>query len=144
MWAACISWFSTGAFSAHSTNHYIDPVLRFFFGDLTPQEFRFAHSVVRKSAHFIEYAVLAVLLCRALTDPGARITRGVVLRAIALCTLYASADEFHQTFETDRTGSPWDVVVDTVGAAVATFTIAWWRSIRAPRDRRVGASADGT
>ena len=88
--------------------------------------------------------MLAVLLCRALTDPGARITRGVVLRAVGLCTLYASADEFHQTFEVDRTGSPWDVLVDTLGAAVATATIAWWRSSRRPLERRMGAAADGT
>ena len=130
VWAGFISWFSTGAFSAHSTNNYIDPVLRFFFGELSPQGFRLAHSVVRKAAHLLEYAVLAILLCRALTAPGARITVAVMVRAVVICALYASADEFHQTFEPDRTGSPVDVLIDSSGAVVATLLIAWWRAAR--------------
>ena len=68
IWATCISWFSTDAFSAQSTNSYIDPVLRYFFGELSAATFRFAHTTIRKSAHFLEYAVLAILLCRALVQ----------------------------------------------------------------------------
>jgi hypothetical protein len=82
VWATFISWFSTDAFSARSTNSYIDPVLRFFFGELTPAGFRFAHSIIRKSAHMIEYAILGALTCRALTPPDTTVARAIVARTL--------------------------------------------------------------
>lgn len=133
VWAAFISWFSTDAFSARSTNSYIDPVLRFFFGDLTPAGFRFAHTVVRKSAHTIEYAILAILTCRALTTTilGERLPRGTMVRALLYCTVYALMDEAHQAFVPSRTGSGIDVGVDIMGATLGTLLLAWWRAARA-------------
>ncbi len=142
VWAGFISWFSTGAFSAHSTNHYIDPVLRFLFGELSAQQFRVAHTVVRKSAHFLEYSVLAILLCRALTAPHARITAAVMVRAIVICALYAAADEIHQTFEPDRTGSPIDVLIDASGAVIATLVTTWWRALRSAAAARPVAAVE--
>ena len=38
--------------------------------------------------------------------------------------LVASADEWHQTFLPNRTGSPWDVLLDCCGAA-AVIGMAW-------------------
>ena len=134
VWAAFISWFSTDAFSARSTNSYIDPVLRWLFGDLTPAGFRLAHSVVRKSAHLIEYAILAMLACRAQTAPGAPIGRNLALRTLAVCAAYALADEAHQALVPSRTGSVVDVMVDVTGATLGTWALATWRN-RAPAVR---------
>ena len=130
VWAAFISWFSTDAFSARSTNSYIDPVLRFFFGELTPAGFRFAHSVIRKSAHLIEYAILGALTCRAMTEPGERVPRVLLLRALACCTAYALLDEAHQALVPSRTGSGIDVLVDTTGATIGTLLFTRWRVYR--------------
>jgi VanZ family protein len=130
LWAACISWFSTDAFSAQSTNRYIDPALRALFGELSPQAFRFAHAIIRKSAHFLEYAVLAILMCRALTAPGTRASARVVVRALVYCALYACADELHQFFVPSRTASPSDIAVDTVGASVGVLVFAAVRGAR--------------
>jgi VanZ family protein len=127
VWAGFISWFSTDAFSARSTNSYIDPVIRFFFGELTPAGFRLAHSIVRKSAHVTEYAILGALICRAMTEPGARISRGVVLRAMLCCAAYALLDEAHQTLVPSRTGSGVDVLIDSTGATVGILTFTRWR-----------------
>jgi len=132
VWAGCISWFSTGAFSAQSTNSYIDPVLRYFFGELAPETFRFAHTIIRKSAHFLEYAVLAILLCRALTEPGARPTPAILLRVIVSCAIYACLDELHQLFVPRRTGSFYDSLLDTLGATVGALLLLMWRPGRAP------------
>ena len=132
VWAGFISWFSTDAFSAHSTNSYIDPVLRYLFGELTPAGFRLAHTVVRKSAHLTEYGVLAVLMCRAMTD-GGTLTTAIVLRTIAACAAYAALDEFHQSFVPSRTSSPVDVLLDTTGATIATLTLAARRASKAAR-----------
>ncbi len=137
VWATCISWFSTSAFSAQSTNSYIDPVLRYFFGELSPATFRFAHTVIRKSAHFAEYGVLAVLLCRALTEPGTRPSGGLIARVITYCAIYACLDELHQLFVPKRTGSPYDSMLDTVGAIVGALLFRTWR-------RSAGADAAGT
>ncbi|MCC6766503.1 MAG: VanZ family protein [Deltaproteobacteria bacterium] len=131
-WAAFISWFSTDAFSARSTNSYIDPVLRFFFGELTPAGFRLAHSIIRKSAHLTEYAILGGLICRAMTEPGARISRAVALRAVACCAAYALLDEAHQALVPSRTGSGVDVLIDTTGAALGTLIFARCRGRGGP------------
>ena len=130
LWAACISWFSTGAFSAQSTHRYIDPTLRILFGELSPEAFRLAHTMVRKSAHFVEYAVLAILMCRALTAPGTRMSTGVIVRALAYCALYACTDELHQFFVSSRTASLYDVAVDAVGASVGALVFAAVRGAR--------------
>lgn len=131
VWAAFISWFSSDAFSARSTHSYIDPVLRYFFPDLTRAGFRFAHSIIRKSAHFIEYAVLGVLICRALAAHGGRLARRTIVRTIAYCAVYAGLDELHQTLVPSRSGSWLDVLIDVTGATVGTTALAAWRARRA-------------
>ena len=133
VWAAFISWFSTDAFSARSTNSYIDPVLRLLFGDLAPASFRLAHSIVRKSAHLIEYAILGGLTCRALTTPGARVPPAMIARTLIYCAVYAVLDEAHQTFVPSRTGSGIDVLVDIAGATAGTMLLTCWRATRTPR-----------
>lgn len=129
LWAICISWFSTGAFSGQSTHRYIDPALRWLFGDISIAEIRFAHAVIRKSAHVVEYAVLAFLLGRALSEPGERISGRLVLRVVLSCAAYASLDELHQTFERGRGGSPIDVGIDTGGALLGSLLLVGWRRL---------------
>jgi VanZ family protein len=65
--------------------------------------------VLRKLAHAAEFAVLGVLLLRALERPAA---------AFLLGTAYAVSDEIHQAFVPGRLGSPLDVVIDAAGVAV--------------------------
>lgn len=89
-----------------------------------------AYLVVRKTAHFTEYALLAALWWRALrsrfTDPTA------MRAALAIAIGYAITDEFHQTFVDGRNGSPVDVLIDAAGAATGV-------AIAARRRRRVAA-----
>jgi VanZ family protein len=130
VWAAFISWFSSDAFSARSTHSYIDPILRFFFPDLTREGFRFAHGIIRKSAHFIEYAILAMLICRALAADGGRLAARTIVRTITYCFMYAALDELHQALVPSRTGSPLDVLIDVTGATMGTLLLAKWRARR--------------
>ena len=58
VWMTVISLLSTEPFSAQNTNRYIDPVLRFFFPSMRPADFVFAHTVIRKTAHFTEFFIL--------------------------------------------------------------------------------------
>ena len=64
--------------------------------------------VLRKLAHFAEYAILGVLLFRAVRAP---------FLAVLLASAYAATDEVHQLFVTGRHGSPLDWLIDTAGVA---------------------------
>jgi len=81
--------------------------------------------VLRKCAHMTEYAVLAVLLRRAI---------GRDLPALLLASAYAVTDEFHQTFVRGRHGTPIDWAIDTVGAALGLLLLRAWRR-RGRRER---------
>ena len=81
--------------------------------------------VVKKTAHVLEYGLLACLYLRGLR----RFSRnGEILRLIAvgLCLAYALSDEYHQSFVPGRNGRLLDVAVDGVGACGA-MVLDWWR-----------------
>jgi VanZ like protein len=72
-----------------------------------------------KSGHSIGYAILGALLLRAFAGgrlQGITWTRGAV--AIVLATLYGMSDEFHQLFVPGRSADRYDVIADSVGAAI--------------------------
>jgi VanZ family protein len=119
-----ISLLSTEPFSAANTNHYIDPVLRFFFPNLRPAGFVFAHTIIRKTAHFSEFFILGSLLfwaCRRGRGPRWRTTW--MLQAVTLATVYSLVDEFHQAWVPNRTPSLFDSGVDSLGAGVSQLVI---------------------
>ena len=64
--------------------------------------------VLRKIAHFCEYAVLGLLLVRAIREP----------LALAAGVAYAAGDELHQHFVAGRHAAVRDVVIDSAGVAV--------------------------
>jgi len=73
-------------------------------------------------AHFVEYAILAALLYRALrmhTNP-----LGAALWAIVLASGYAVTDELHQSFVPMRVPDVADWAVDTAGALTGALLAA--------------------
>jgi VanZ family protein len=77
-------------------------------------------TLLKKSAHAVEYAILAVLWCRALGQ-GEKWSWGRVSLALALTLLYAASDEYHQTFVPNRQGRVSDALVDGAGALVGVL-----------------------
>jgi VanZ family protein len=73
-------------------------------------------------AHFVEYAVLAVLMLFAAAPR--RLTLTLALALLVACSLYGASDEFHQRFVSGRTPDVADWVMDTVGAGVAIAATA--------------------
>ena len=55
--------------------------------------------------------------------------------------LYASLDEYHQTFTRRRTGSVYDSLIDASGAATA-LALIWFISHRATADTEAGKKRD--
>jgi VanZ family protein len=88
--------------------------------------------VLRKVAHFAEYALLCFLLWRpfrTVTTPGR-----AVLLALLVASAYAATDEWHQTFVEGRHGTPVDWLIDSAGAALVAARL-WTLEVR----RRVPA-----
>lgn len=77
---------------------------------------------VRKTAHFTEYAILAMLLAGALYD-GRRKSGLVFTWAVIIAALYAASDEFHQTFVPGRAGKISDVLIDSAGAVCGSALV---------------------
>ena len=123
-WMVLISVLSTEPFSAENTNRYIDPLLRFIFRHPTAAQFVFWHTMIRKSAHFIEFFILGSLTYWALRrgrSPGWRASW--MMQALALAVAYALLDEAHQAFVPKRTSSFVDSGIDSLGAALSQTVI---------------------
>ncbi len=72
--------------------------------------------IVRKSAHFILFAILGICVYKTLNfgTPKSR-----VVIAILICILYAISDEIHQIFIPGRAGRISDVLIDGAGSISA-------------------------
>ncbi|MGB8956866.1 MAG: VanZ family protein [Tumebacillaceae bacterium] len=77
---------------------------------------------IRKGGHLTEYFILAALFWGTLTATHLR-ARSAFWLAFTLAVLYASTDEYHQTFVTNRTGHPIDVAMDSCGAMLALLLL---------------------
>jgi len=72
----------------------------------------FWDTLLRKGAHFTEYAILGAFLLRALGRDWVAVAAGVG---------YAASDELHQHFVPGRHGSPFDVAVDAIGVTLGVY-----------------------
>ena len=78
--------------------------------------------IIRKAAHFSEFALLALTLVFYLRYMlEGRKLRVMALAAWLTATLYACTDEFHQMFVKGRGPSPVDVCIDSAGALTGTL-----------------------
>lgn len=74
-----------------------------------------ANFIVRKSAHFLEYMILALLAFNVLIMYFD--INNVLIIGIIFVFLYACSDEIHQLFVPGREGAIRDVIIDTCGGA---------------------------
>jgi len=72
-------------------------------------------TILRKGAHVTEYAILGLLLVRAL---------GRELPAFLVGVAYAITDEVHQHFVSGRHSSPIDVAIDSTGILIGVLVFA--------------------
>jgi VanZ family protein len=142
IWMSIIFLFSTDAFSGDNTGSLLWTVVAFIYPGATQELFDSIHFYVRKAGHFTEYAILALLLFRAFRSGARERWRlGWALSSLLIAFLYASLDEFHQTFTRRRTGSVYDSLIDTSGAATALVLI-WVLSHRATADTEAERKRD--
>jgi VanZ family protein len=121
IWIGVIFLLSSGQGASSRTSLIIRPILEFLFPAAFPETIDFYHGVIRKFAHFTEYAVLGLLACRAFAKTHqASLRRFFYLAAILLIFAVAASDEFNQSFNPERTASPIDVLIDVSGGLAAT------------------------
>jgi VanZ family protein len=133
---AVIFGFSTDTFSAAHTGSMLEPILRHLHPHITETQIDTVHFLVRKSAHFCSYAVLALLLFRALRD-GAELgwRWSWAFAAFVILTAYALLGAYHHWFSHERTASIYDSLLDMTGGVVA-LTALWAGSFQSARARR--------
>lgn len=79
----------------------------------------------KKLAHFLAYAILA-LLVRRVTGEVAWPFWGVLV----VTAVYAASDEFHQLFVPGRNGNLMDVIIDFLGSVAGLAVYRYWRQRR--------------
>ena len=114
--AGCIFWLSSkdGSQSKDMSDN-VRGILMKLFGPLLNS------FIVRKFAHFFEYAVLGFLIGCALFLSRRRFSP---ITAVICSALYSVSDEIHQYFVPGRACRIFDVGVDTLGALTGTLILA--------------------
>lgn len=137
-WACFVLLASSSSFSASNTSRIIRPLLVWLFPGVSEASLQQAHFLVRKAAHFTEYALLALLAARAFrTSSRPALVRRWWLASFALVACVALADEYHQSFLPSRTGTIYDSLLDMAGGAAALACAALWLALKR---RRAGNS----
>jgi VanZ family protein len=142
-WLPVLAWLvvtflgSTNVMSTQQTSRFIVPFLLWLKPGMTEQTVWGIIVFMRQCAHVGEYAVLALLMWRALRWGINVSMRMSTLCAVVLvsCALFAASDEFHQTFVKSRTPSVRDVLLDVTGASLGLLIAASFAS-RRPQDSR--------
>jgi len=109
---------------------------------MAPDRILFILIVMRKCAHVGEYAVLALLLWRALRSvPTLQTKRPILFIAVLIaCAVFAASDEFHQSFVKSRTPSIRDVLLDVSGALMGLLISASFAFRRSKKIRSMTPS----
>jgi VanZ family protein len=118
-WIALVQIFASGSFAASETSRFIGPLLRWLFPDADADSIAAAHFAIRKSAHLVEYAILALLALRAFRLSFERPRVWLAAASLALALAVAVVDESRQAALENRTGALSDVALDIAGAASA-------------------------
>ena len=133
MWLAIIRLESTDYASSGNTFSLLYKICVMIFGRVDPRLLVLMNEVLRKSGHFIGYAVLSLLVFLALKHshrdrlkPLLHRSWGAFFRdtwqfdwaviAVLFALMTAALDEIHQSFLPSRTGRWQDVAIDTSGA----------------------------
>ena len=132
-WLALAGWllmvwtFSGDAFSADKTARSLRAILEWLVGGLGPEDTDSVHYVLRKSAHAVEYALLALLAQRAFRLSFSLTPLAAAGFSLGLVLVVAGADELRQRSSHARGGSLADVALDASGALAALALVVQFR-----------------
>jgi VanZ family protein len=135
LWIGVIFLLSSNQGSMAETSRFIRPIIEFFFPSASPNTFLLIHAFIRKTAHFVEYAVLAMFAAKALFSSSVPPLRNYWhVFSILLVLIVAAIDETNQSTNFSRTGSGWDVLLDLSGG-IAAICLLWIAQNKWPVNR---------
>jgi VanZ family protein len=125
---------STELFGANHTSGPLRWLWEAIFGPVGDARWQTIHHLIRKSGHFFGYGAMGLLWLRAwwMTLPRSRFLHDAFLALLGTATV-ASCDEWHQTFLPNRTGSPWDVLLDCCGAIALQLAVYIYFRLMKPK-----------
>jgi VanZ family protein len=115
--------------SSEYTSHLLVPIIKFFLPHAGEGTVEIVHILIRKSAHFLNYAFLTFLLLRAFRG-GRKIWKWKwILSAGLVAVCYGLLDEGVQTVIPSRTGSIYDWLIDSTGVvfSLGVLSLRAWR-----------------
>ena len=131
---------STEALGADHTSGPLRRLYEALFGHVSNARWEIIHHYIRKTGHFLGYGFIGLAWLRAwwMTLPRSSFLPDAFL-ALLGTALVASCDEWHQTFLPNRTGTPWDVLLDCTGAI--TLQLIVYIFMRAFKPKRLARAA---
>ncbi len=141
VWGVLILAASTEFGAAGRTERLLEPILHWFDPRMSWARIYEINILVRKTAHVIEFAILAVLLWRTrdfLTAPRRplRDDLRVIGFVYLLTVVIAVSSESVQYTTSTRAASPWDVALNMGGVTAGLLGVLIWKY----RQRRVPAT----
>lgn len=117
--------------SSETSGAFTEKVISVIYPDFseknTDEQDEIIHSVtfmVRKAAHFTIFTILGIFSFLSIVSYNNFKMRIKMLLSIAFCLFYAISDEIHQLFVAGRSGEVRDVLLDTVGSALAIIILS--------------------
>ena len=128
LWIGVILFLSTSQASMSNTSRFIRPLLEFLFPSASEEALILYHGYIRKLAHLTEYAGLGFWAFWAFSNSNLKnLRRFWFVFAFLLVILIASIDETNQGYLTSRTGSIYDVLLDTAGGLIMLIFLILYR-----------------
>jgi VanZ family protein len=127
---------STEFLGADHTGNPLRSLWEALFGHVSPARWEMIHHHIRKVGHFVGYGLIGLAWLRAwwMTLPHSRFLEDAFL-ALLGTSLIASMDELHQSYMPNRTGTPWDILLDCCGAL--TLQLLVYIYLRTMRPKRL-------
>lgn len=131
---AVVAMSSSAWFGSNYTSGPLRWIWQGLFGPVSNADWNVIHFYIRKSGHFTGYGLIGLAWLRAwwMTLPRSVFLQDALL-ALLGTALTASADEYHQTFLPNRTGTPWDVLLDCCGALTLQVAVYLFMRIFKPK-----------
>jgi VanZ family protein len=129
---AVITLESTAWFGADMTSLPLRRIYEALCGRVSNVEWNSIHHIIRKTGHFMGYGFIGLAWLRAwwFTLPRSSFLPDALL-ALLGTALISTCDEWHQSYLPNRTGTPWDVLLDCTGAIVLQLIVyIFMRSFR--------------
>lgn len=125
---------STQFMGADHTNGPLRWLFQVIFGPVSDARWNVVHALTRKCGHFLGYGLIGLFWLRAwwMTLRRSDFFTDAFL-ALLGTSLVASMDEFHQAHLPNRTGSPWDVLLDCSGALILQLVVYIYMRIERPK-----------